>query len=136
MRSKRTLRQMFVAAAILFSMVAGASQSYADEHVAKSWAYAPFSVKSTKEKKEISDEFISENLMCKPTTQNIADFMNLVQNFDLLGTSSTDGTVSMTTFRGKQAGAPAEVTFAVQTSTRVLEWVWVNGKPNLQCDHF
>lgn len=118
-----------VVAASLVLPLTGVAQT-----VAKSWAYKPFSVTSTKQKREVGDAAIADQLMCKSTLDNAAEFMDLVQNFDLVRTSAADGTVSMTTFRGRQEGRQVEVMFAVDTRTRLLSYVWVDGKPNLHCN--
>lgn len=98
----------------------------------KSWGYKPFVVTSQKLGKELSDAYIMENLMCKPTTERVAEYMELVRDYDLLGTESRDG-LSSTTFAGRQEGMAASVMFVVDTNTQVLSYVWVNGAPNLAC---
>lgn len=101
---------------------------------AQSWAYKPFSITSTKQKKEMGDAYISKNLMCKTTTSNMSVFMDLIQNYDLIDSSAGDGTISMSTFRGKQNGAPVQVMLAVDSRTKLLSYVWVDGKPALHCN--
>jgi hypothetical protein len=121
--------KVIAAAALLTLAHASFSQT-----VAKSWAYKPFTVTSTKLKREVSDAYIADKLMCKSTLQNMAKFMDLVRDFDLLRTSAMDGSVSMTVFQGKQEGSSAEVAFFVDSRTRLLQYIWVNGAPALQCN--
>lgn len=98
----------------------------------KSWGYSPFVITSQKLGKEISDQYIMDNLMCKPTTDNLAVFMELVRDYDLLSTEPRDG-MTFTIFAGKQGGNDATVMFAVDSSNQVLSYVWVNAVPNLHC---
>lgn len=100
----------------------------------QSWAYKPFSITSSKQKKEMTDAYISKNLMCKTTTSNMSVYVDLAQNYDLVESSAGDGTISMTTFRGRQNGAPVHVMLAVDSKTKLLSYVWVDGKPALHCN--
>lgn len=81
----------------------------------------------------MGDEYIAEKLMCKTPIASLQETMDLFQNYDLVGSNKTDGTVTLTTFRGKQEGRPVDVAFAVDTSTKLLRYVWVAGKPALHC---
>lgn len=99
----------------------------------KSWGYKPFVVTSQKLGKEMSDAYIMENLMCKPTTGNLAEYMELIRNYDLLRTNPMDGSMSFTYFGGRQEGREVAVSFVVDTSNQVLSYVWVDGVPHLHC---
>lgn len=122
-----------IAKAVVVSVSLALPLLGAAQTVAKSWAYKPFSVTSTKQKREVGDAAIADQLMCKSTLDNLAEFMDLVQNFDLVRTSATDGSMSMTTFLGRQEGRQVEVMFAVEARTRLLSHIWVDGKPHLHC---
>jgi hypothetical protein len=71
--------------------------------------------------------------MCRSTLDTMGDVMELVQNFDLLRTSPMDGSMSLTTFGGRQGGKPVEVSLAVQTSDRLLMHVMVDGQIAITC---
>ncbi len=62
----------------------------------------------------------------------VVEYMELVRNYDLLGTDSREGLAS-TTFAGRQEGMEASVMFVVDTNTQILSYIWVNGMPNLAC---
>lgn len=95
--------------------------------------YRPFTIVSSKLQKEISDQFIEERLMCRSTLTTMPELMELTQNYDLLRTSAMDGSISTTTFRGRQDGKFVEVMLAVQSSDRILSFIWVAGKPVFSC---
>lgn len=126
-----TLRNVFLPIAMTASLLLPSTASAITS--VKSWAYKPFSVTSTSLKKEMGDDYIAEKLMCKTPVATMQETMDLFQNYDLVGTDKTDGTVTLTTFRGKQEGRPVNVVFAVEASTKLLRYVWVGGKPALHC---
>jgi hypothetical protein len=95
---------------------------------------APFTVVSSKHRREITDKVIASSLMCKSTRQNMTTFMDLVENFDLVGSSAMDGSISSTTFRGQRAGRSVAVKFFVNSRTNLLSSVWVDGDLVLACD--
>ena len=95
--------------------------------------YRPFSIVSSKLQREVPDTFIEERLMCRSTLTTMAELMDLLQNYDLLRTDAMDGSLSMTTFRGRQDGKYVEVNLFVETSNRRLSSIWVAGKPMFSC---
>ena len=98
----------------------------------KSWGYKPFVITSQKTGKEMSDTYIMENLMCKPTTVNAPVFFELARDYDLLYTTPREG-MNLSTFASRQEGSEVTVMFAVDTSNQVLGYVWVNAVPSLHC---
>jgi len=100
--------------------------------VIKNWGYTPFSVTSTKLKKEMSDTYIATNLMCRATWGSPVASMDLLQNYDLIGTANVDGIVSRY-FKGKQSGSRAIIMFSIDSSTSVLKYVYVNDELMLRC---
>jgi hypothetical protein len=101
--------------------------------VVKTADYRPFTVISSKLGKEMPDSHIQDRLMCRSTMSALADNMDLLQNYDLLGSNRLDGTMSVTSFRGRQDGKIVQVMFWVETSTRQLNHLWVDGKPVFNC---
>lgn len=95
--------------------------------------YRPFSITSQILKTEMSDEYIIEKLMCKTTSSTLAETADLFQNYDLISSNTTDGTIAATTFKGKQDGKDVEVTLLVDTTTNTLSYIWVSGKTALTC---
>ncbi len=120
-------------ALMAFLVVGGPATAQAPLKPVKSANFRPFSIVSTKLQKEMPDHLILDRLMCRSTLTTMAEFMDLVQNYDLLRTNPMDGTMSMTTFRGRQDGQSVEVMLAVQTSDRTLHHIWVAGKPVFSC---
>jgi len=97
-------------------------------------AYKPFSITSTKLKKEMSVEQIERTLMCKGAGDVFSLMMDLMQNYDFLGTKmSPDRTASSARFIGKQGGKTVPIDLIVDQSTRRLSWVYVDGEPTLDC---
>ena len=128
----RPVRRAFVLISAL-SFAAVAAQAQSDPRPHKTEHYKPFSITSSKLKTEMPGSFIVDKLMCRSTRHNLAEFVDLVQNYDLLRSSATDGSMSMTTFRGRQEGRAVEVLLAVQTSDALLRHVYVDGNYVLTC---
>lgn len=101
--------------------------------VKKGDGYKPFSIHSTKLKKDMSDAYIIKNLMCYSTREKLADNLRLLQDYDLIGTDPTDGSLTFTKFAGKQGGKPAEIDFVVDSNTHILTYVLLNGDYALTC---
>ena len=61
--------------------------------------------------------------------------MELLQNYDLVDTSKTDGTLTVTSFRGVQQGKRVTVSLAVdeQSRPRIVRYILVDGMPALNC---
>lgn len=128
------LPRRLTAIALLTSVFVLSSGAAAQpDKVVKSADYRPFTVVSTKLKKEMPDNYIQERLMCRSTMAALAENLDLLQNYDLISSSATDGTMSLTSFRGRQGGRAVEVIFAVDTSTRQLSYLWIDDKPVFRC---
>ncbi|QHE84730.1 hypothetical protein [Hydrogenophaga sp. BPS33] len=125
-------RRAFLLLAAL-SLLGGAVHAQTTLRPQKTEHYRPFAITSSKLKTEIPDTFIFDKLMCRSTLDNLAEFMDILKNYDLLRSNAMDGTMSMTTFRGRQGGRPVEVLLAVQTSDRNLMHVLVDGQFALTC---
>lgn len=97
-------------------------------------AYKPFSITSSKLKKEISVDQFERTFMCKTAMEMFSEMTNLMQNYDFLGTQvSPDGTASSARFLGRQGGKTVPVELIVDRSTQRLSWVYVDGQPTLDC---
>lgn len=97
-------------------------------------AYKPFSITSSKLKKEISVDQFERTFMCKTAVQIFGEMTDLMQNYDFLGTQvSPDGTASSARFLGKQGGKTVPVDLIVNRSNQRLSWVDVDGQPTLDC---
>ena len=116
----------------LMVLVATLTPSAIALSVTKSWGYKSFSVTSTKLKKEMSDTYVAANLMCRSTKSSPVASMDLLQNYDLIGTTNIDGIVS-TYFKGKQSGSRAIIMFLIDPSTNILKYVYVNDMLTLRC---
>lgn len=99
-----------------------------------SWAYKPFSITSTKLKKEMGVDQIERTFVCKTAMQSFHEMSDLMQSYDFRGVEvSSDGTTSTANFLGKQEGKTVLVELIVNRSTQRLTWVNVNGRPTLDC---
>jgi hypothetical protein len=104
-------------------------------NVEKTWTYKPFSILSTKSNRQISDAYIANVFMCKTPASTLQETMDLIQNYALIESSKTDGTLTITSFRGSQEGNSVTVSLAVdeQSSPRLVRYVLVNGMPAIKC---
>lgn len=104
-------------------------------NVKKTWSYKPFSILSSKLGKEMSDSYIANKFVCKTPTETLQESMELLQNYDLVDTSKTDGTLTVTSFRGMQQGKRVTVSLAVdeQSRPRIVRYILVDGMPALNC---
>lgn len=131
LRRIRAPRALLVLTALL--LMGDLAHAQAPLRPSKSANYRPFTIVSSKLQKEMPATFIEERLMCRSTLTTMPEIMDLVQNYDLLRTSPTDGSMSMTAFRGRQDGRPVEVLLGVQSSNRTLLYLWVAGELLLSC---
>lgn len=115
------------------SCVAGAAHAQVVLSPHKTEHYRPFALTSSKLKREKSDAFVMDKLMCRSTLDNMVELTELVQNFDLVRTNPTDGSLSLITFLGRQGGQVVGVSLAVQTADRVLAHVMVDGQVAITC---
>ncbi|WP_157281232.1 hypothetical protein [Methyloversatilis universalis] len=104
-------------------------------YVTKTWSYKPFSILSTRQDKRMSDAYIANSFLCKTPTETLQATMDLLRNYDLVDTSKTDGTLTVTSFRGLQDGKNVTVSLAVdeQSNPRVVRYILVDGMPALNC---
>lgn len=122
------LRALLVTAVLITHLAAGAQVPKRDD------GFRPFAITSAKTKKEMSSDQIEKTFMCKVTTSVLAEGMDLLQNYDLLGSEkSQDGSASMTHFKGRQGNKTVPVTFVVDNSNQRLSWVFVDLQPALSC---
>lgn len=105
-------------------------------NVTKTWRYKPFSILSTKNRKQMNDAYIANTFMCKPPTATLQATMDLIQNYDITDSSKTDGTLTVTSFRGMQDGKNVTVSLAVdeQSTPRLVRYVLVDWMPALSCN--
>ena len=103
--------------------------------VKTTWSYKPFSILSSKLGKEMSDVSIAKKFVCKSPTETLQESMELLQNYDLVDVSKTDGTLTITSFRGVQQGKRVTVSLAVdeQSRPRIVRYILVDGMPALNC---
>ena len=104
-------------------------------YVKKMQSYKPFSILSARKDKHMSDVYIANTFLCKTPTETLQVTMDLLQNYDLVGTSKTDGTLTVTSFRGLQQGKNVTVSLAVdeQSNPRLVRYILVDGMPALNC---
>lgn len=104
-------------------------------NVQKSWSYKPFSILSTQMDAQMSDSYIANAFLCKTPAETLQATMDLLQNYDLTGTSKTDGTLTITSFKGIQQGRNVTVSLAVdeQSNPRIVRYILVDGAPALSC---
>lgn len=105
-------------------------------NVKKSWTYKPFSITSTQHRKQMNDAHIANTFMCKPPMATLQATMDLFQNYDFTDSSKTDGTLTVTSFRGMQEGKKVTVSLAVdeQSTPRLVRYILVDGMPALSCN--
>lgn len=101
----------------------------------KTQTYKPFSISSAQKYKHMSDIYIANAFLCKTPTETVQATMDLLQNYNLIDTSKTDGTLTVTSFRGLQHGKNVTVSLAVdeQSNPRVVRYILVDGIPALSC---
>lgn len=104
-------------------------------NVKKTSSYKSFSILSTRQGKQMSDAYIANTFLCKSPSETMQLTMNLLQNYDLVDTSKTDGTLTITSFRGIQHGKNVIVSLAVdeQSNPRLVKYILVDGIPALNC---
>jgi len=102
--------------------------------VIKAEKYNSFSITSKKINKEMSDEYIINNLMCRSTQVELEKNLDLLKNYDLVDSDRTDGSMVMTTFAGKSNNKTAKITLLIDSKTHVLFELWVNDNEALKCD--
>ncbi len=104
-------------------------------NVKTTWSYKPFVILSSKLGKEMSDVSIAKKFVCKSPAETLQESMELLQNYDLVDSSKTDGTLTVTSFRGVQQGKRVTVSLAVdeQSRPRIVRYILVDGMPALNC---
>jgi hypothetical protein len=104
--------------------------------VKTTWTYKPFFIASTVNKLRMQDVQIAAEFMCKPAASTLQSTMDLFKNYDLIDTSKTDGTLTITSFRGFQEDKRVVISLAVdeQSIDRIVRYVLVDGQPALVCE--
>lgn len=104
-------------------------------YIKKTSFYKPFSITSARQKKQISDYYIANDFLCKKPQETSQEILNLIDNYDLIGSSKTDGTLTVTSFRGIQQGEKVVVGIAVdeQSNPRIVRYILVDGMPAITC---
>jgi uncharacterized protein len=104
-------------------------------NVKTTWSYKPFAILSSKLGNEMSDVSIANRFLCKSPAETLQESMDLLQNYDLVDTSRTDGTLTTTSFRGIQEGKKVTISLAVdeQSRPRIVRYILVDGMPALNC---
>ena len=104
-------------------------------YVIKTWSYKPFLILSTPLGLQMSDSYIANTFLCKTPTETLQATMDLLRNYDLTGTSKTDGALTTTSFKGIQQGGNVTVSLAVdeQSNPRIVRYILVDGAPALSC---
>lgn len=97
--------------------------------------FRPFTISSSKLQREMSVEQLEGTLMCKSmaTGEGLAANMDLLKNYDVLGTDRTDGTLTITTLAGRQQGKQVKVQLLVDQSQKMIAYAMVNGVYMLKC---
>ncbi|XVJ69219.1 MAG: hypothetical protein HEQ39_05870 [Rhizobacter sp.] len=104
-------------------------------HVKKTHLYKSFFILSTRHGKQMSDFYMANTFLCKTPAETLQETMDLLKNYDLVATSKTDGTLTVTSFKGLQQGKNVTVSLAVdeQSNPRIVRYILINGMPALNC---
>lgn len=104
-------------------------------NIKKTWSYKPFSILSTQHNKQMSDVYIANTFLCKTPAATLPATMDLIQNYDVVNSSKTDGTLTVTSFRGIQQEKRVTVSLAVdeQSEPRLVRYILIDGIPALSC---
>lgn len=104
-------------------------------NVKKTQSYKPFSISSTRQGKRMSDVFIARTFLCKTPSETLEATIDLLQNYDLVDTSKTDGTLTITSYVGIQKEKNVTISLAVdeQSNPRIVRYILVDGMPALVC---
>ena len=105
------------------------------ENINKTWSYKPFSIISTRNNKRMNDVYIANTFLCKMPVATLQATMELLQNYDVVSSSKTDGTLTVTSFRGIQEEKAVIVSLAIdeQSEPRLVMYILVDGMPALSC---
>ena len=105
------------------------------KNIKKTWSYKPFSILSTKYNKQMDDVHIAKTFLCRTPTATLEATTDLFKNYDVIGSSKTDGTLTVTSFRGIQQGEKITVSLAVdeQSEPRLVRYILIDGIPALSC---
>lgn len=98
-------------------------------------SFKPFSIVSSKTNKVITSEYIESELMCKSTLKNLAFYVDLTKNYDVISTGG-DYSLGITRLMGSQNGAAVSVDLMVTTSDHVLQHIAVNDEFILGCQYW
>lgn len=104
-------------------------------NVKKIFPYKPFSIVSSRQGKRMSDIYIANTLLCKTPTETLQATMDLIKNYDLVDTSKTDGTLTITSFRGIQQEKDVTISLVVdeKSKPRLVRYILIDGAPALNC---
>lgn len=93
--------------------------------------FSPFSIVSTKLGTEISSDELEKHYLCR--TGAIAPTMELIQNYDVEGSDPLDGSMTITSFRGRQNGQDVLVDIWASHSPQSNIRVFVNKTQAIRC---
>lgn len=101
----------------------------------KTWSYKPFSILAREGNGQMSDVEAATRFLCKSPGDTLAQTMDLLKNYQVLESSKTDGTMTITSFRGLQHGKRVAVSLAVdeQARPRIVQYILVDGQPAVAC---
>lgn len=129
-----------IAATAIYHVCAGLKSDASEntsmtEQVEKTASYKPFSILSSEHNTKMTDTVIANKFMCKTPTETLQDTLELMKDYDLVGSDKTDGTMTLTSFRGEQDGRPVTVSLAVDetSSPRITRYLLVDGLPAIGC---
>lgn len=83
----------------------------------------------------MDDVHIAKTFLCRTPTATLEATTDLFKNYDVIGSSKTDGTLTVTSFRGIQQGEKITVSLAVdeQSEPRLVRYILIDGIPALSC---
>lgn len=93
--------------------------------------YAPFSIVSTKLGTALSSDELESHYMCR--VDAIAPTVELIQNYDVVGTDPMDGSIASTSFAGRQNGEDVLVEIWAIHNPQMNSYVYVNKKEVMHC---
>lgn len=121
--------------ALSCSLAMSAAADFPD-YATKTHTYKPFSILSKNHTDTLNDIALSYAVLCKSPSESLAQTMDLLQNYEVVGSSKADGTMTITTFGGIQDGQVVPVALAIDetVSPRRVSYILVNELPAIACD--
>lgn len=101
----------------------------------KTWSYKPFSILAREGNGQMSDVEAATRFLCKSPGDTLSLTMDLLKNYQVIESNKTDGTMTITSFRGLQLGKKVAVSLAVdeQARPRIVQYILVDGQPAVTC---